>query len=286
MNKKNYQRPKGFLGRIIKKIFKDNPVAITIIMVLTIASSLGMVLGIGNISALFDTHIPAIKNAVTDAEKAAANKAFYSYIYLLIVYFSVSTIAQLVSGLLSVLVSQKAMRDIRHITFSKMQYLPVKFFDTNKYGDIMSRYTNDVDTLDTFINQTLPNLVNVLTSVITYLIMMIINNIILTICVVVILTLIMTLSGTLLKKSTKHFYKRQQIIGRMNGYIEEMMGGTRVVQVFNHQEESIKDFDKIKEEYRQEEMKGNMIGNIVGPLNGNLVRIEYILIALKSLLSI
>ena len=263
------------LGKTIKLMYQGNEVTSILVIVFSLLSALLSAIAMSFTKELYDTVIAdAINNGFS------GNLVIRNFFIKWGIFLGLSVIFQTILGFLTVTVSQGTLRYVRNKMFSNMQYLPVSFFDKNKYGDIMSRYTNDVDTLDTFINQTLPNLVNVLTSVITYLIMMIINNIILTICVVVILTLIMTLSGTLLKKSTKHFYKRQQIIGRMNGYIEEMMGGTRVVQVFNHQEESIKDFDKIKEEYRQEEMKGNMIGNIVGPLNGNLVRIEYILIAL------
>ena len=280
MNNKQFQRPKGFLGRVIKKIFKDNPISITIIIVLTVASSLGMVLGIGNISVLFDTHIPAIKNAVTEAEKAAANKEFYNYIYLLIVYFSTSTAAQFVSGLLSVFVSQKAMRDIRHITFSKMQYLPVKFFDINKYGDIMSRYTNDIDTLDQFITQTLPGLLSGALTLSIILVMMFINNWFMTFLVLFILGSIMFGMSFLMKGSRKHFMGRQMLVGLSNGYIEEMIEGARVVQVFNHQHKAINEFTDISERYRVEDLKANSFANTMMPLGANLVRLQFVIVAL------
>ena len=256
-------------------MFKGNEIRSILVIVFTLASALLGAIAMSFTEEMYDVVIPnVIENGFS------GNKILVSFVIKWASFLLISLVLLTVQGFLSVAVSQGTLRYVRNRMFSNMQYLPVSYFDTNKYGDIMSRYTNDVDTLDTFINQTVPNLINVLTTVITVLIMMFINSWILTLSTLFLLFLIMMLSGYLLKKSTGHFITRQILMGKMNGYIEEMMAGMRVVQVFNHQEIAAKEFDELKEKYRVEEMKGNMIGNVVAPLNGNLVRILYILIAL------
>ncbi|MCR5740906.1 MAG: ABC transporter ATP-binding protein/permease [Gammaproteobacteria bacterium] len=273
-------KKKGFLGRVLKMMVKDNPVRFVVIVLLCIFSSLGMVLGIGEIGDLFDVHIPAIAAATNEAELEVATKTFNNYIIKLAIFFSISVVTGFIQSILVVLMGQGLMKYIRHQTFEKMQYLPIKFFDTNKYGDIMSRYTNDTDTLDQFVTQTVPNFISSGLTLVMLLVQMLLNNWLLTIIVLVLLASIMFGMSGIMKRSAKHFINRQKLVGISNGYVEEMMQGARVVQVFNHQKKGVLEFKEINERFRIEDTKANTYGNIMFPMSANLIRLEFVIVAL------
>jgi len=274
------------LGKVLKLMYKDNEALTILIVICTLLSAALSAIAIYFMQPLINEVIPALTKAFKNPSNKElmddAMKMAYRILTLEAICFMSSVIASTIQAFASVTVSQRTVRKVRSLMFSNMQYLPVSYFDKNKYGDIMSKYTNDVDTLENFITQTVPNFISSIASLLLIFIMMLINSWILTLCVVILLALILLISMSLLKASTKHFKVRQKLIGRLNGYIEEMMEGTRVVQTFNHQHIAIEEFAQINKENRQEEMKANNIGNIVAPVNGNLVRLQYVIIALIS----
>lgn len=282
------------LGRILKKMWSGNEVKVVLIILCVLVSAIAMVVAMSYIQELVDVILPNVANAYERYEdknlalSAALNsKEMREFVVFIVKWggmFFISVVASTVQAFLSVSVSQGTLKDIRHEMFSKMQYLPVSYFDQNKYGDIMSKYTNDVDTLENFITQTVPNFISSIITILALLVFMIINSYLLTIVVIVTLVLIMLASQTIISKSAKHFVERQKIIGKSNAYIEESMEGSRVVQVFNHQDTAIVEFGSINEEYRVEDTKANIFSNIVGPLTGNLVRMQYVLVALIGVL--
>ncbi|MBP5342625.1 ABC transporter ATP-binding protein [bacterium] len=259
----------------IKLMWKGNEIRTILVLTFTLLSALAGAIAMSFTQRLYDEVVPLF-----ESHDENAMSALISLVTVWGSFLAVELILIVIRGQIIVKLGQNTLRKVRNAMFNNMEYLPIRFFDQNKYGDIMSRYTNDVDTLDNFITQTIPNLISVVTSVFALFIMMLINNWLLTIITIVILGLIMLLSTQLLKRSTKHFILRQKLLGRLNGYVEEMMEGTRVVQVFNHQDTAMSEFETIIEEYRQEELKGNMIGNVIAPLNGNLIRIEYVIITI------
>lgn len=278
-NKVNFKS----LGNTISLMWKGNEVKTILIIVFSLLFSITTAIGMSFTRPLFDEIIPKM------IETNGGEEAVADLINLIIrwgLLLLISVIASTIQLFISVSVSQKTIKVVREKMFSNMQYLPVSFFDQNKYGDIMSRYTNDVDTLDNFITQTVPNFVSIVVFALTLFVMMLLNNPLLTLFVVILLTLIMLFSSFMLKQTTKHFIVRQKLVGKLNAYTEEMMEGARVVQVFNHQDIAVKEFYDLSEEYRLAEMKGNMIGNVIGPINGNLIRIEYVIIAIIGALFI
>jgi len=274
------------LGKVLKLMYKGNEALTIVIVICTLLSAALSAVAIYFMQPLINEVIPALKNAFIQEKNGdssfldEAYRGAYRILILESICFIGSVLASTIQSFASVTVSQKTVKQVRSMMFSNMQYLPISYFDKNKYGDIMSKYTNDVDTLENFITQTVPNFISSIASLLLIFIMMIINSWILTLCVVILLSIILFISMSLLKASTKHFKVRQKLIGRLNGYIEEMMEGTRVVQTFNHQHIAIEEFKNISMENRTEEMKANNIGNIVAPVNGNLVRIQYVIIAL------
>lgn len=176
-------------------------------------------------------------------------------------------------------VSQGTMLRLRKDLFSHMQSLPVGFFDTHAHGDVMSHFTNDVDTLRQLIGQSLPSLLSSLITLTITFASMVVLSVPLTI-VAVIMSVVMALATMKLGRlSRSHFREQQANLGRVNGFIEEMMTGQKVVKVFNHEAQAVSDFGKINEELRSSAYNANKIANIVMPVNGNLGNLGYVLIA-------
>ena len=184
-------------------------------------------------------------------------------------------------------VSQCTMKKIRIDVFTHMESLPIKYFDTHAHGDIMSIYTNDIDTLRQMISQSIPQLVNSAATIVSVLISMIILNIPLTILTLIMVAIMVLTTGKVAGKAGSYFMKQQKSIGELNGFIEEMMEGQKVVKVFCHEEESIKDFNKLNEQLFDSANNANAFANILMPINVNLGNLSYVACAiLGSILAI
>lgn len=184
-------------------------------------------------------------------------------------------------------VSQGTMKKIRIDVFTHMESLPIKYFDTHAHGDIMSVYTNDIDTLRQMISQSMPQLVNSAATIVSVLISMIILNIPLTILTLIMVVIMVFTTGKVAGKAGSYFMKQQKSIGELNGFIEEMMEGQKVIKVFCHEEESIKDFNKLNEELFDSANNANAFANILMPINVNLGNLSYVACAiLGSILAI
>ena len=184
-------------------------------------------------------------------------------------------------------VSQGTMKKIRIDVFTHMESLPIKYFDTHAHGDIMSIYTNDIDTLRQMISQSIPQLVNSAAIIVSVLISMIILNIPLTILTLIMVAIMVFTTGKVAGKAGSYFMKQQKSIGELNGFIEEMMEGQKVVKVFCHEEESIKDFNKLNEQLFDSANNANAFANILMPINVNLGNLSYVACAiLGSILAI
>ena len=184
-------------------------------------------------------------------------------------------------------VSQGTMKKIRIDVFTHMESLPIKYFDTHAHGDIMSIYTNDIDTLRQMISQSIPQLVSSAATIVSVLISMIILNIPLTILTLIMVAIMVFTTGKVAGKAGSYFMKQQKSIGELNGFIEEMMEGQKVVKVFCHEEESIKDFNKLNEQLFDSANNANAFANILMPINVNLGNLSYVACAiLGSILAI
>ena len=178
------------------------------------------------------------------------------------------------------IVSQGVLRDIRNEMFSKMQTFPIKYFDTNTHGDIMSHYTNDTDTLMEMISRSLPQFIVSAISIIAVLSSMIYLNWQLTLLNLFFIFITANITKTIAMKSSKYFVNQQKSIAKENGYIEEMISGQKVVKVFCHEDEAQEEFDKINEELFQNMYKAEKFANILMPIANNLGNIQYVLIAI------
>ncbi|MCC8168105.1 MAG: ABC transporter ATP-binding protein, partial [Clostridiales bacterium] len=195
-------------------------------------------------------------------------------------FYACGVIAIFAQNKILIYISQGTIRDMRNELFEHMQKLPVKYFDTHAHGDIMSVYTNDIDTLRQMISQSIPQMINSVVTVVYVLVFMIILNVPLTI-----LTLVMVGITALVTKhyagfSSRYFVSQQRDLGRVNGFIEEMMNGQKVVKVFTHEQENMDNFNTINEELYDSAYHANMYSSIMGPINAQIGNISYVLVAI------
>lgn len=198
----------------------------------------------------------------------------------LALFFIAGALMTYIYNRIMVNVSQGTMKKIRIDLFTHMESLPIKYFDTHAHGDIMSIYTNDIDTLRQMISQSMPQLVNSAATIISVFISMVMLNIPLTILTLIMIAIMVFTTGKVAGKASSYFMKQQQSIGELNGFIEEMMEGQKVVKVFCHEEESIKDFNKLNEQLFDSANNANAFANILMPINVNLGNLSYVVCAI------
>jgi ATP-binding cassette subfamily B multidrug efflux pump len=197
----------------------------------------------------------------------------------LIVVLAVGVLCAYVYNRLMVNISQGTLKKLRVELFKNMESLPIKYFDTHAHGDIMSVYTNDIDTLRQLISQSFPQLLNSCITLLSTLISMIVLNIPMTIVSLFMVAIMLFTTSKLSGLSGKYFVKQQNDLGAVNGYIEEMMEGQKVVKVFCHEEQSLEQFRKLNQQLRESTNNANKIANITMPVNANLGNISYVLCA-------
>lgn len=193
--------------------------------------------------------------------------------------FLIGIASTYIYNIIMVRVSQGVLKTIRDDMFTHMQSLPIKYFDTNSHGDIMSRYTNDIDTLRQMISMTIPQIISSAVTIISTFVAMITKSIPLTIVVIICIFAMMMVTGKIAGNSGKFFMKQQESLGDINGYIEEMITGQKVIKVFCHEEKSKDGFDKRNEELYHNAYSANKFVNMLGPINNNLGHLQYVIIA-------
>ena len=195
-------------------------------------------------------------------------------------FYAIGVIATYTYNRLMIYVSQGSLRDLRNEMFSTMETLPIKYFDTHAHGDIMSIYTNDIDTLRQMISQSIPQLLSSAITIVSVLVSMIILNVPLTILTLLMVALMLFFSQRIAGLSGKYFMAQQASLGRINGYIEEMMEGQKVVKVFCHEEESLEQFNRLNEELFESANNANKFANILMPCVAQLGNVSYVLCAI------
>lgn len=199
--------------------------------------------------------------------------------FMAVIYIA-GIVATLLYNRLMIKIAQGILKDIRDEMFDHMQTLPIRFFDTHNHGDVMSCYTNDTDTLRQVIAQSLPQLFASIVTIVSVLAAMLVTSIWLTLLVLAFVVFMLSITGKIAGKSGKYFFKQQQSIGDVNGYIEEMINGQKVIKVFCHERKSEEEFDKKNEQLCENATKANLFANILMPVMMNLGNIQYILIAI------
>ena len=262
------------LWRLIKYIYQVSPASLIISLVAIIISAGATVYGSLFIEQMIDKYItPMLKQSTPNFAPLIHAILFMACIY------AVGVVANYLFTLLMMLVSQRVQKQIRDEMFTHMQHLPIAFFDQNEYGDVMSRYTNDIDTLMQMISQALPMLVNSAFNVAFVLVGMLVLSWQLTIVSLIVVCLSIGIVKYLTGKSSHFFNIQQKTVGEVNGYNEEMLTGLKVVKVFSHEKEAEAQFDVYNEQLRNASAKANTYSTILFPIMGNVGNLLYVLIA-------
>ena len=265
---------KGTIRRLLGTM-KPYTWQMIVVAVCIIAAALTSTMTMTMMETIIDDHIkPMLVSGSSDFS------GLLQVILRMSLLFGISIIATTVQGVIMATVSQGVLRNIRNDMFSHMQTLPIRYFDTHTFGDTMSHYTNDTDTLRQMLSQSIPQLLSSLMTIITVFAAMIMNNLILTAFVVLTIVGMMMATAKVGGNSAKYFSAQQKSLGNVNGYIEEMITGQKVIKVFCHEQAAKEDFDRRNEELQQNARRANIFANILMPIMGNLGHLQYVLIAI------
>lgn len=275
--KPKIKNPGKLFARLMGFIFKKYLPACIIVVICIFVSVLANVQGTMFTKNLIDDYIvPLLKTGSPDYGPLIAAMGRVA------VFYGIGVISTFAYSKIMIYVSQGTIKNLRVELFSHMQDLPIRYFDSHAHGDIMSIYTNDIDTLRQLISQSLPQILNSAITVVSVFVSMVILNIPLTI-----LTIVMVIVTTVVTKkfagfSSRYFLAQQRDLGKVNGFIEEMLNGQKVVKVFTHEQENIEAFDKINDELFESAYNANMYSNMLGPVNAQIGNLSYVLCALAG----
>ena len=276
--KNNRGNKKNTFTRLIKTLFEFYPVLLPIIIALILFNSV-----VSSIPSIFMQNIIAvIEKYWRTKDWLHAKPEVLSFVTVLLILYILSLIASFTYNRLMAVVTQGSLMKFREKMFARMESLPIRYFDTNAHGDIMSIYTNDTDTLRQLISQSLPALMQTSIVLLTVFSIMIYYSFWLTGVVLIGCVIMFFITKNFGSKSSRFFIKQQQTLGATEGYIEEMMNGQKVIKVFNHEEDAIAGFDKVNNAWFEASKKANTFANILMPVLHNMGNILYVLIALTG----
>lgn len=262
------------IKRLLKYVTEGYKLQLAVVLVSIIISALVGVIGTQFIKFLIDDFITPLLGSQSPDYTRLLN-----VIMIMAVIYLVGVVCTFTYNRLMVNISQGVLNKIRTQMFNHMQKLPIRYFDSRTHGDIMSTYTNDVDTLRQMLSQSIPQVFSACVSMVAVLIAMLATNIYLTLVVLAMVILMVFVSRYLGGNSSRFFVKQQEDIGKVNGYIEEMMEGQKVVKVFNYEEDSKAKFDDVNEQLCDSMTKANMYANILMPCIMNIGNLGYVLVA-------
>ena len=273
--KPKIQNPGKLFLRLMQYIFARYKWHVTAVVIFIFAGVLAGIQGTLFMQTLIDEYItPMLGAEYPDFAPLAAA------IGRVALFYAAGVVSTWAYTRIMVTVTQGTLQKLRDDLFTHMESLPIRYFDTNAHGDIMSVYTNDIDTLRQMISQSLPQFLSSVITIVGVLVSMILLNIPLTIVTLIMVGIMLYATSVFGGKSGKYFLKQQQDLGKVNGYIEEMMEGQKVVKVFCHEEECIKDFNELNDKLYESANKANCFVNYLGPVNGQLGNLSYVACAI------
>ena len=263
------------LSRVVKYMLHYYKIPFILVVACILVSAVTTVIGATFPQTLVDDYItPMLKNGSRDFSGLAGQ------LVRLVIIMGIGVIAAFSYNRIMVNVSQGTMRHLRDDLFSKMESLPIKYFDTHAHGDIMSVYTNDVDTLRQMLSQSIPQIINSVITMIATLVTMLVLNPALTVISLVTAFVMLRVTAGFSKLSAKYYIRQQMDLGAVDGFVEEMLDGQKVVKVFCHEEAAKRDFHEVNEKLRESADKANTYANLLMPVNANIGWISYALVAI------
>lgn len=271
-------KKQGTLGRLIKTLFEFYPVLMPLVIVFILMNAV-----VSSIPAIFMQNIIAlVEQSWQSGDWPQVAGQITKFVGILVVLYMISLMAGVAYTQMMAVITQGTLKKLREKMFNGMQNLPVKYFDTHNHGDIMSYYTNDIDTLRQMVSQSFPQLMISFVTVVTVFGIMIYYSVWMTLVVLVGVIFMVTVTKKVGGNSAKYFVQQQVALGRTEGFVEEMMNGQKVVKVFCHEEESKADFDKINDELFHDAEKANKYANMLMPILGNIGNVLYVVVALTG----
>ena len=275
MSSKKTKR-KSVIPRLIKTLFGFYPVMLPITVVCILVSAI-----VSSIPSVFMQNIiAAVEQSYKTGDWASVSSKIIGLVSLLCIFYVLSLIAGFVFNQLMAVITQGSLAKMREKMFNGMQDLPIKYFDTHNHGDIMSYYTNDIDTLRQMISQSFPQLMISLVTVLTVFSIMVYYSLWLTLVVVAGVVIMILVTKKVGGGSAKYFIRQQQAIGRTEGFVEEMMNGQKVVKVFCHERAAEKSFDEINDALYSDSRNANRYANMLMPILNNIGNVLYVVVAL------
>lgn len=271
-------KKQGALKRVVKTLFEFYPVLMPLVVVCVLLNAV-----VSSIPAIFMQNIIAlVEQSWQSGDWAAVSRQIGKFVIILVTLYIISLAAGIAYTQMMAVVSQGTLKKLREKMFSGMQDFPIKYFDTHNHGDIMSYYTNDIDTLRQMISQSFPQLMISLIMVATVFGIMVYYSLWLALVVVVGVVFMVTVTKKVGGNSAKYFIRQQAALGRTEGFVEEMMNGQKVIKVFCHEEESKADFDKINDGLFHDAERANRYANMLMPILGNIGNVLYVAVALTG----
>ena len=265
--KKTISRLLGYLGRYRRTL--------VVVVVCIVLSAVAQAASASSLGTLVDGYItPLLAQTQPDYQPLIRFLIMMAGIYL------VGMAASFLYNFLMVRVGQGVQKTIRDEMFTHMQTLPIRYFDTHPAGDVMSRYTSDIDTLRQMLSQAIPQCISSVATLVVVFAAMLITSPILTVVLVLTVSVIVLVTKAVAGKSARFFIGQQTILGQVNGYVEEMISGQRVVKVFCHEEQTKKEFDELNDQLRRNAFRAGAYSNVMGPVNNNLGYIQYAILAI------
>ena len=277
--KPKLEHPMQTLGRVLGFVGKKYWLHLIVVVIAIVVSVLSMVQGTLFTKTLIDSYIlPLVKTV--QAGGTADFSGLIHAITRVALFYACGVLASLLQARVMIYVTQGALRDLRNEMFQHMQTLPIRYFDTHAHGDIMSIYTNDIDTLRQMISQSMPQLLNCTITVVSVLVSMIVLSIPLTLLTLAMVAVVLFTTKKFSGLSGRYFVAQQKNLGSLNGFIEEMMEGQKVVKVFTHEQQTLDGFRQLNDQLKESAKQANAFSNIMMPVNAQLGNISYAVCAL------
>lgn len=271
------KNPTKTLGRVLKYAFSNNKLATAFVVICVLLSSVANVLAASRVSYI-------TTELIEKGINADMSGVIYPNIIAMGVIYFIGAVSSLSYNMIMMLICNKTLKKMRLDMFGKMQDLPLKYFDGHTHGDVMSLYTNDVDTMRQLLSQTIPQLISSLLTLISVVAFMIYYSLTLMLVAVVMVVVVFIVTKKIGGGAAKYYLKNQKALGAVNGYVEEMTNGQKVIKVFCHEGVAKKEFKALNDELNEAGATANTYANMLGPVNNNLGYMQYVLVALIGVL--
>ncbi|MCD8371751.1 MAG: ABC transporter ATP-binding protein/permease [Clostridia bacterium] len=284
-NKKGAKNPVKTLIRLLKYTFSNYKIATVFVVIFVLLASISTVVG-ASFFAPITSGLMSVTQETTAEEISAIYDSIIKNIIIIACVYMAGAFSNFAYNLIMMFIAQGTLKKMRNDMFQKMQRLPLMYFDTHTHGELMSLYTNDVDTMRQLLTQTIPQIISAILTLIFVFSFMIYYSVTLTLVILVVLAVMAVMIKIIGGRSAKYFLKQQVSLGKLNGYVEEMTEGQKVIKVFCHEQKAREEFKVLNDELNESSRVANTYSFILGPINNNLGWLQYVLIAVVGVLII